>query len=172
MSAQAHEEQEVEHAEIAQEHAAQANASVSSKAETHNIQAERHRLHAEDHLVAAEALREAEEDACKSVAPRVRESCPLLGPVVSTEATANGARITVRQGTDMKALVAQMRCHIAVGKTQGLKGMGHCPLYVRGVDAQQVGPNTIELTTSGNANIRELQDQELGRYQTVINQAS
>lgn len=173
MSAEAHEEQVVEHAEMAREHAARANASGRPKEdlrsdalssarttpqETHDIQAERHLLHAEDHLVAAEALREEEEYACDSVPPGVRESCPLPGAVVTTEATAKGARITVRQGTDVKALVAQIRCHIAVANTQGRKGMEHCPLYVGGVEVQQVGPSTIELTTSGTANIQKLQE--------------
>lgn len=171
MSAKAHEEQAVEEAEIAQQHAAEADASAgqglgsdvilgasATPAEMHSDQAERHLEHAKDHLAAAEALKNAEEDACKAVPEDVRESCPLLGPVVSTEATTNGARITVREGTDMQALLAQVRCHIAVGNTHGRKGMEHCPLYVRGVHVRQVGPNAIELTTSGKANIQDLQE--------------
>lgn len=171
MSAKAHEEQAVEHAEMAEEHAAQANASgggsagldvvlggAATPAETHNMQAERHLQHAQDHLAAAEALKKAEESACQSIPPEARESCPLLGPVVSTEATANGALIAVREGTDMKALIAQIRCHIAYGNTQGRKGMEHCPLYVLGVQVRQVGPTVIELTTKGEANVRELQE--------------
>lgn len=172
MSAKAHEEQAVEHAEMAQEHAAQASASAStgegtgsdivlgagaSPAEMHEMQAERHLQHAQDHLAAAQALEKAEEQACKSVPPQARESCPLLGPVVSTEATANGALIAVREGTDMKALIAQLRCHIAFANAQGRKGMEHCPLYVPGVQVKQVGPTVIELTTTGKANIQELQ---------------
>jgi len=173
MSAKAHEEQAVEHAEMAQEHAAEASESATtgegvgsdillgaaaSPAEKHEMQAERHLQHAQDHLAAAEALDKAEESACKSVPPGVRQSCPLLGPVVSTEATANGALITVREGTDVKALVAQIRCHIAIANTQGRKGMDHCPLYVPGVQVNQVGPIAIRLTTKGKANIRELQE--------------
>lgn len=173
MGADAHEREAVAHSDMARKHAGEESASVSSNeglgshtpwgasaapSETHDVRAERHRLHAEDHLVAAETLREVEEDACGSVPPGVRGSCPLLGPVVSTEAGANGARITVLHGTDMKALVAQIRCHIAIGNTEGLKGSERCPLYVRGVAVQQVGPNEIELTASGGANIRELQN--------------
>lgn len=173
MSAKAHEEKAVEHAEMAQEHAARASASAAagegagsdivlgagaSPAEMHEMQAERHLKHAQDHLAAAEALTKAEEQACKSVPPQARASCPLLGPVVSTEATANGALIAVREGTKMGALVSQIRCHIAFADTQGRKGMEHCPLYVTGVEVRQVGPTVIELTTTGRANIQELQD--------------
>jgi hypothetical protein len=35
--------------------------------------------------------------------------------------------------------------------------MDRCPLYVKGVEVQQSGPSTIELSVEGKANIRELQ---------------
>jgi hypothetical protein len=167
MSAKAHEEEAVKEAEMAQELAAKAASAEqtgiglsagASPAEAAELQAERHLEHAQDHLAAAEALRNAEEEACKSLPAGVRESCPLLGPIVATEATTHGALIAVRRGTDMKLLIAEIRCHIAVANTEGRQGMEHCPLYVPGVQVKQVGPTVIELSTAGEANVRELQE--------------
>ena len=125
--------------------------------DAHNMQAEKHRRHADDHAAAAETLRRAEEDACESIAPDSRSWCPLLGPVAASENTPNGVRITVREGTNVEALVARVRCHVAFANTEGREGMDRCPLYVRGVQVQQAGPNSIELSTKGKASIRELQ---------------
>jgi hypothetical protein len=35
--------------------------------------------------------------------------------------------------------------------------MDSCPLYVRGVEVEQSGPNTIELKVKGKANVHDLQ---------------
>lgn len=166
MSAKAHEEAAAKEAEMAQELAAKAaseeQASVglnasASPAEAAEQQAERHLKHAQDHLAAAEALGSAKEEACRSLPTGAQESCPLLGPVVMTEPTTNGALIAVRQGTNVKLLIAEIRCHIAVANVEGRQGMSHCPLYVPGVEVRQVAPTVIELTTTGKANIEELQ---------------
>lgn len=125
--------------------------------DVHNVQAEKHRKHAGDHLAAAEALRRAEEDACESIAPESRSWCPLLGPVVATDNVPNGVRVSVREGTNVEAMVARIRCHVAYANTQGREGMDRCPLYVRGVQVEQLGSDSIELTVKGKANIRELQ---------------
>jgi hypothetical protein len=126
--------------------------------DAHNMQAEKHRRHADDHAAAAETLRRAEEDACESIAPDSRSWCPLLGPVAASENTPNGVRITVREGTNVEEMVARIRCHIAYGNTQGREGMDRCPLYVSDVQAEQSGPDSIELSTKGKAKVRELQE--------------
>lgn len=126
--------------------------------EGHNIQAQKHRKHADVHLAAAAALRSAEEEACTSIAPESRSWCPLLGPIVATENTSDGVRISIKEGTNVEEMLARARCHIAYGNTQGREGMDRCPLYVKGVQVEQTGPNTIELTVKGKANMQELQE--------------
>jgi len=177
MSAQSHEEEATQHAAESELHEAKYDpnargtspdavyesdfgfeATAFNPTEAHNFQAKKHRKHADDHLAAAAELRRAEEDACKSIAPETRSWCPLLGPVVAAENTPNGVRITVREGTDVDALIARVRCHVAFANTQGREGMDRCPLYVRGVQVNQSGPSSIELSVEGKSSIRELQE--------------
>lgn len=171
MSAKAHEEEAAREAEKAEQHAAKYDPNAPggvgadpafegvdfNPTESHNIQAQRHSKHAADHTVAAEALRRDEEAVCASIAPESRSWCPLLGPIVASENTSNGVRISIKEGTNVEEMVARVRCHIAYGNTQGHEGMDRCPLYVKEVEVEQIGPNTIELTVKGKANIRELQ---------------
>ena len=173
MSAKSHEEAAAKEAAKAEEHAAKydpagtsAQSSGSDAAfegvdfnptDVHNLQAEKHHKHAADHTAAAAALKAAEEDACKSIASDSRSWCPFLGPVAATQNTSNGVRITVREGVDMDALMARVRCHLAFANTQGLEGMDRCPLYVPGVQVERSGPSSIELSTKGKASIRDLQ---------------
>ena len=176
MSAQSHEREAAQNAAEAEQHEAKYDPNARSTSavavhgselgfeatafnptDVHNIQAEKHRKHADDHLAAAADLRRAEEDACKSIAPETRSWCPLLGPVVAAENTPSGVRISVREGTDMGAMVARIRCHVAHANTQGREGMDRCPLYVRGVQVQQSGPSSIELSVKGDSSVRELQ---------------
>jgi hypothetical protein len=126
--------------------------------EVHNTQAKKHRRHADAHLAAATELKRAEAEACESIAPDSRSWCPLLGPVAASENTPNGVRITIREGTNMEEMVTRIRCHVAYGNTQGREGMDRCPLYVPDVQVKQSGPDTIELSTKGKANVRELQE--------------
>jgi len=174
MSAKSHEEAAAKEAAKADQHAAtydpagtSAQSSGSDAAfegadfnptDVHNLQAETHRKHAADHAAAAEVLKGAEEDACKSIASESRSWCPLLGPVAAAENAPNGVRITVREGIDVEELIARVRCHLAFGNTQGREGMDRCPLYVPGVQVERSGPNSIELSTKGKASIRELQE--------------
>ena len=173
MSAKSHEEAAANEAAQAEEHAAKYDPTATSAqssggdaalegvdfnpTDVHNLQAEKHRKHAADHAVAAEALKRAEEDACKSIASDSRSWCPLLGPVAATKMTSNGVRVTLREGTDVDALITRVRCHVAFANTQGREGMDRCPLYVSGVHVERSGPNSIELTTQGKGSIRELQ---------------
>ncbi len=173
MSAKSHEEAAAKEAAKAEEHAAKydpagtsAQSSGSDAAfegadfnptDVHNLQAEKHRRHAADHAAAAEALKGAEEEACRSIASDSRSWCPLLGPVAATQNTSNGVRVTVRKGTDVGALIARIRCHVAFANTQGREGMDRCPLYVAGVQVERSGPDSIELSTKGKASVRELQ---------------
>ena len=172
MSAKAHEEEAAREAEKAEKHAdkydpnyvggAGADAAFEgvdfNPTESHNIQAQRHSKHAADHTAAAESLRGAEEEACESIATESRSWCPLLGPVVATEKTRDGVRVSIKEGTDVEEMVARVRCHIAYGDTQGREGMDRCPLYIEGVEVEQTGPNTIELRVKGRANVQELQE--------------
>lgn len=176
VSAQSHEEEAAQHATTAELHEAKYDpnapgASAEAQGgtelgwervelnptEVHNILAAKHRKHADDHLAAAAELRRAEEDACESIASETRSWCPLLGPVVAVENTPNGVRISVRDGTDMEAMVARIRCHVAYANTQGREGMDRCPLYVRGAQVRQSGPASIELSAPNKASVLELQ---------------
>ena len=177
MSAKSHEEEAAKHAEKAGEHAEQYDPDAPGSrysevvagsdfafegtefnpTEVHNIQARKHNRHAEAHLAAAAELRSAEEEACASIAPESRSWCPLLGPIASSENTSNGVRITIEEGTNVVEMVARVRCHIAYGNTQGREDMDRCPLYIEGVEVEQTGPSTIELSVKGEANVRELQ---------------
>jgi hypothetical protein len=177
MSAKSHEEEAAKHAQKADEHADKYDPNVPGSrysevrsgsdfafegpefnpTEVHNIQAQKHHRHSQAHLAAAEALRNAEEEACASIAPESRSWCPLLGPIVSSEDTSNGVRITIKEGTNVEEMVARVRCHIAYGNTQGREGMDRCPLYIEGVEIEQTGQSTIELSVEGKANVRELQ---------------
>jgi hypothetical protein len=177
MSAKSHEEEAAEHAKKADEHAEKYDPNASGSrysevragsdfafegtefnpTEAHNIQAQRHQRHAEAHMAAAGALRNAEEEACASIAPESRSWCPLLGPIASSENTSNGVRIKLKDGTNIEEMVERVRCHIAYGNTQGREGMDRCPLYIEGVQVEQTGPSTIELSVDGRANVRELQ---------------
>ncbi len=169
MSAKSHEEAAAEHAQKADEASQSRYAEVLTGSDfafqgtefdpngTHNVQAQKHRRHAEAHMAAAEELRNAEEEACASVAPESRSWCPLLGPVAATEDTPNGVRILIKEGTNVEEMVARIRCHIAYANEVGRKGMERCPLYVEGVEVEQTGPRTVELRTEGKGNVRELQ---------------
>lgn len=159
MSAESHEEEAAKESARAEQHAQQYDANQFGWDFTeHGVEAQEHRQHAEDHRAAAAELRNTEEEACASVPPEARTWCPLLGPVVATEKTANGVRILLKDGANVEELVALIRCHIAYGNTQGREGMDRCPLYVKSVHVEQSGPNAIELTAKGQANVRELQE--------------
>lgn len=158
MSAKAHEAAAAKESAEAEQHAQQYNANEFDWSSTeHGLDAEEHRQHAEEHLAAAAELRSTEQEACASIPPEARTACPLLGPVVATEKTPDGVRILLKDGTNVEELIARIRCHIAYGNTRGRKGMDRCPLYVESVNVGQSGPNAIELSAKGKANVRELQ---------------
>jgi len=169
MSAKSHEEVAAQQAQKADEASKSRYAEVLAgsdfafqgtefdPSDTNNIQAQKHRKHAEAHMAAAAELREAEEEACASVAPESRSWCPLLGPIEATEDTSDGVRILIKESTNVEEMVARVQCHIAHANTVGRKGMDRCPLYVEGVEVEQTGPRTIELRTEGKAHVRELQ---------------
>jgi len=177
MSAKSHEEEAAKHEKKSERHEEQYDPNAPGPAysevvsgpdfafeggptnptDVHNDQAKKHQRHADAHRAAAAALQSAEQDACKSIATESRASCPFLGPVVATENTPDGVRITVREGTNMEEMMARIRCHIAFANTQRREGMDSCPLYVRGVQAEQSGPDSIDLSVKGKASVRELQ---------------
>lgn len=177
MSAKSHEEEAKKHSDGAEQHDAQydPNARVSpppdaisgsefgfagtelNPTEVHRMQADKHRKHAEEHAAAAEWLRRAEEDACELISPTSRSLCPLLGPVVAVQDTTTGARIFVLKGTDVEAMIARIRCHLAFARTHGGEGMDSCPLYLPAIEVYQVGPLEIELSARRQTSVRPLQ---------------
>lgn len=178
MSAQAHEEEAAKQAREAQGHDAQYDPTATrtgvgggvtsgsdfptyeapfNATEGHRVAAEKHRKHAADHSAAADALKRFKEDACEGIAPDSRASCPLLGPVVAVDEIPTGVRISLRQGTDVEALVEHIRCHLAFGNTRGREGMDRCPLYLPGIQVHRVGTLVVELSTLDHASVRPLQ---------------
>lgn len=178
MSAKAHEEEAARQTEEAQQHeeaydptATRTGIGIGGVAgsdfaaseppfnptEGHRTAAQKHRKHAADHSGAAEALERWEADACESIAPDSRASCPLLGSVVAAENTSSGVRISLREGTDVEAMLAHIRCHVAFANTRGREGMDRCPLYVRGIQVRQIGPAWIELSALDAASVSQLQ---------------
>ena len=135
--------------------------------EEHQRNAEKHAKHAADHAAAADALEAFEAEECGRFPPRTRRSCPLLGKVIGVEdidaqaqgSKKRGIRIRFVEGISRDAVIAHMRCHIAFGRTQGRKGMDHCPLYVEGVDVgASTGSeaNTVDLLVEDGALVDEL----------------
>lgn len=177
MSAKSHEEEAKKHSDVAEQHDAQYDpdarggtppdvisgsefgfaATEFNPTEVHRMQADKHREHAEEHAAAADWIRRAEEDACELISPTSRSLCPLLGPVVAVQDTTTGVRILVRKGTDVEAMIARIRCHLAFARTRGGTGMARCPLYLPAIDVYPVGPLEIELSARRQASVRPLQ---------------
>ena len=166
MSAQAHRREATTHDTQAQDHAAQydPNATrvrtlggarrgtdadfgenVYNPTDTHRHAAERHRQHAEDHRSAAAELERFEEAECGSFPASTRPLCPLLGQVASTEPIPQGVRIHLSDESNVAAIEAHARCHLAFARTRGRQGMAECPLYVEGARMGRADAGAIEI---------------------------
>lgn len=177
MSAKSHDEEARKHSDMAEQHDAQYDPNARggtppdaisgsefgfagtelNPTEVHRMQADKHRAHAEDHAAAADWLKRTEDDACEPISPTSRSLCPLLGPVVAVQDTTTGVRLFLRQGTDLEAMVARIRCHLAFARTRGGAGMDRCPLYLPAIDVYRVGPLEIELNARRQTSVRPLQ---------------
>lgn len=121
--------------------------------------AARHLRHAEQHEAAAVALEASEEQECKSIPPKARAACPLLGPVQELLDRGDGVRIVFPPDTDVAALLARMRCHLAFARARGFSDVAECPLYMRDVDisAPAADGNAIEVRSRDAAIAYQIQ---------------
>ncbi len=102
--------------------------------------------HAADHLAAAQVLETFEEAECRAFPPQTRATSPLIGQVESAVSVFGGVGLSFKEGIDVNAAIAHMRCHVAFAGTRGRIGMKSCPLYIPG----------IKISRGGNSNVVEL----------------
>lgn len=123
----------------------------------HLDSAERLESHAADHLAAAQALETFEEAECKAFPPETRATSPLIGQVESAEEVFGGVSLNFKEGVDVNAAIAHMRCHAAFARTRGRIGMESCPLYIPGITISRGGnSNIVELTIGDQSQLRDL----------------
>ena len=106
---------------------------VDAKARTIDLAAH-HLRHAEEHEAAAAALEASEELECRAIPPKRRAACPLLEPVQDVLYRNDGIRVVFLAGTDVAAMLAEMRCHLAFARARAFTGVAECPLYMRDVE--------------------------------------
>lgn len=111
----------------------------------HLEKAHRHRLHALQHERAAEELERFEAAECAGFPPQTRAACPVLGDVTRIVDVKEGVRIEFSDATRMDAVAAHMECHFAYARARGYPADPECPLYVKGVRLERVGPHAIVL---------------------------
>ena len=85
------------------------------------------------HREAASALESFERAECAFFPGSTRASCPLLGALTGAEDASFGVRLVFREGTDLEAVYAHIRCHLAFARTQGRTTATHCPMFLPGV---------------------------------------
>jgi len=113
--------------------------------------------HAADHLAAAQVLENFEEAECKAFPSETRSASPLIGQVESVEAVFGGVSLSFKEGVDVNAAIAHMRCHVAFARTRGRIGMESCPLYIPGVSINREGNSGgVELTIGDQNQLQEL----------------
>ena len=116
------------------------------------------RQHAREHEAAAQDLEEFEAGQCKTIVPAARAACPLLGPVARMTNVQNGVSVTFATGTQVDAVLAQMRCHFAFAQARGFGAASSCPLYMKGIDIRRgSGPMTIEIIAQEPKLAQEIQ---------------
>src|SRR2546421_393237 len=75
---------------------------------------------------------------CKTVPPRERAACPLLGPAVAIRDLPDGVRVELARAGAIDATIAEMRCHYAFARTRGFsEEAAACPLYIRGIQIER-----------------------------------
>ena len=113
--------------------------------------------HAADHLAAAQVLETFEEAECKAFPPETRAVSPLIGQVESVEGVFGGVSLSFKDGVDVNAAIAHMRCHVAFARTRGRIGMESCPLYIPGITISRGGnSNVVELTIGDQSQLLDL----------------
>lgn len=170
---------EVWHPDVGETGAGFFSREVYNPTAVHADHASEHRAHAEEHLAAARELEAFEVQECGMFPKETRAVCPLQGGVVAAEdldvrprpaslrpkgvptrlAWRRGVRIAFVPGTNVEAVAAHMRCHIAFARTRARQGMDACPLYLdsRSLDVRRgADAGTVELTTSDPALLGEL----------------
>lgn len=134
--------------------------------EEHLRKAQWHVAHASAHKKAARKLETFEDEACAGVPARERGACPLLGPVEQIRDVAGGVAIDLSLKVNAAAAVASMRCHYAYARARGFaKEAAACPLYVRGLEIEQAGAHTIEITArdpATTAHVRQAAREDAG----------
>jgi hypothetical protein len=103
----------------------------------HLARAEKLSKHAQEHEAAAASLQSFEQAECKDFPPAIRSACPLLGPVVELVDIPGGIRARFKDGIQVDAVVAHMRCHFAYAQAHGFDTAVGCPLYVRGIEIRR-----------------------------------
>lgn len=119
---------------------------------SHLDSAEQLDSHAADHLAAAQVLETFEEAECKAFPSETRAASPLIGQVESVEAVFGGVSLSFKEGVDVNAATAHMRCHVAFARTRGRIGMESCPLYIPGISINRVGNSGVVELTIGDQN--------------------
>lgn len=115
------------------------------------------RSEAAAHLAAAQALENFEEAECKAFPPETRAVSPLIGQVESAEGAFGGISLSFREGVDVNAAIAHMRCHVAFARTRGRIGMETCPLYIPGISISRRGnSDVVELTIGDQSQLLDL----------------
>jgi hypothetical protein len=123
----------------------------------HLDSAEQLESHAADHLAAAQALETFEKAECKAFPPETRATSPLIGQVESAEEVFGGVSLNFKEGVDVNAAIAHMRCHAAFARTRGRIGMESCPLYIPGITISRGGnSNVVELTIGDQNQLLDL----------------
>jgi hypothetical protein len=131
--------------------------STYNPTERHLQHADEHRAHARQHEKAAQALEKFEAAECRGFPPSVRAACPLLNPVTRIDDVAGGVRVTFVPGTRVDAVAAHMRCHQAYARARAFEDNVSCPLYMRGVEFNQVsGSPAIDITTTNQSLVGDL----------------
>lgn len=123
--------------------------------QSHLWKADAARERAAEHEAAAAELERFENDACRSVSPEARASCPLLGPFVSAELISGGVRLRLEPGADAAPIVAAMRCHQAFARSRGHAGADGCALYVEGADVAATSDGSAVDITAEDADAVE-----------------
>ncbi|MDX2019566.1 MAG: hypothetical protein SF187_04945 [Deltaproteobacteria bacterium] len=132
---------------------------VVNPTEIHLTQAQWHKAHAEAHLKAAQQLERFEDEACKGTPVKERAACPLLGPVTHIRDVEGGVAIDLSPKVDAAQATAVMRCHYAFARTRGFAPeAAACPLYVRGLNIEQAGAHTVEITAKDAATVKHVRD--------------
>lgn len=124
--------------------------------ERHQTEASKLRRHAAAHRAAAHQLYSFEERECRAFQPETRRLCPLIGTINKVEYIDDGVRIELKDEVLLEAAVKHMRCHVAVGRTQGRKGMPQCPLYLKGLTISATGDGRSVTLTTDTDNLQSL----------------